>query len=128
MIDAHDNIYVAERGNKRIQVFDTDGNFKRQITNIGTPSALCITPGPHQYLYSSDSNPSTTIEVGGPIYKLELDGTILGKFGEAGWVQGKFGEVNSMACAKDNEFWVAEMISWRVQKLSLHTPTQAAKN
>ena len=30
VVDAKDNVYVADRGNKRIQVFDTDGNLKTQ--------------------------------------------------------------------------------------------------
>ena len=29
--DANDNVYVADRGNHRIQVFDNDGKFERQI-------------------------------------------------------------------------------------------------
>ena len=48
------------RAIKRIQVFDDDGNFKTQYINVGAPSALCITPGPHQYLYSSNSNDRET--------------------------------------------------------------------
>ena len=56
--------------------------------NVGAPWALCITPGPHQYLYSSNSNPDNqnalANEVSGEIYKMELDGTVLGKFGKAG--------------------------------------------
>src|SRR5580693_3935044 len=69
--DAKGNVYVADRGNHRIQVFDSDGNFKRQMVidvpvppgakpAIGTipseaqiaggtmapgsPWAICITP------------------------------------------------------------------------------------
>ena len=61
-IDARGNVYVADGGNKRIQVFDGDGNFKTQITNVGNPQALCITPGPHQYLYVSNSNPPNDID------------------------------------------------------------------
>src|SRR5262245_923893 len=79
-LDAQGNVYVADAGNKRIQVFDGDGNVKSQIINIGTPYAICITPGAHQYLYSSNSNDPETLD-NGEIYKLELDGRVLGKFG-----------------------------------------------
>src|SRR5437764_10269313 len=89
--DAQGNIYVADRGNGRIQVFDTDGKLLRQIhidvpvpadaqpaignkppaTVTGTmapgaPWAVCITPGQTQYLYTSDAYP-------GRLYKLTLD-------------------------------------------------------
>src|SRR5258708_7081680 len=46
--DAQGNVYVADQGNKRIQVFDNSGTFKSQIGDIGVPTALCITRGPHQ--------------------------------------------------------------------------------
>ncbi len=71
-------------GNKRIQVFDGDGNFKTQIVNVGAPAAICITPGSHQYLYSSNSNPPDDIDADGEIYKLELDGRILGQVRQGG--------------------------------------------
>jgi DNA-binding beta-propeller fold protein YncE len=122
-IDAQGNIYVADSGNKRIQVFDSDGKFKTQYTNVGTPWALCLTPGPHQYLYTSNSNPPLDIDVAGEIYKMELDGTVIGQFGKAGRLMKEFGDVNAMDCRSDNDFYVAEIINWRVQKLSLH-PTK----
>jgi len=118
VVDAKQNIYVADRGNKRIQVFDTDGNLKTQYTNVGSPWALCITSGPHQYLYSSDSN--TNDFAPATIYKMELDGTILGKFGAGGKQLKEFGTVHEMDCRKDNEVYVAEITNWRVQKLTLH--------
>jgi hypothetical protein len=43
----------------------------------GAPWALCITPAPNQFLYVSDAHP-------GRIYKLTLDGKVLGVLGEAG--------------------------------------------
>src|SRR5439155_21208172 len=74
-IDRQNNVYVADRGNRRIQVFDRDGNFQRFILlnaaydkkrhpvlgNVNPnppdetqPWTICITNGPTQYLYTSD--------------------------------------------------------------------------
>ena len=134
--DARGNIYVADRGNRRIQVFDTDGKFLRQFSidvplkpdarpaignkptqttgtmSPGAPWAICITPGPHQVLYASDAFP-------GRIYKLSLEGKILGVFGEAGKQPKQFGWIHEMACPSENELYVAELLNWRVQKLIL---------
>ncbi len=118
VVDAKENIYVADRGNKRIQVFDTDGNPKAQYTNVGSPWALCITSGAHQYLYSSDSNSGDFDDA--TIYKMELDGTVLGKFGAGGKQLKEFGTVHEMDCRKENEIYVGEILNWRVQKLILH--------
>jgi DNA-binding beta-propeller fold protein YncE len=118
-IDAQNNVYVADRGNKRIQIFDADGTFKSQITTVGAPAALCITPGSRQYLYASNSNPPEDIDVAGEIYKLELNGTVLGKFGRAGKLPKEFGTVNSIDCRTENDLYVGEIGNWRVQKLTL---------
>jgi hypothetical protein len=117
-LDAQGNVYVADAGNKRIQVFDGDGTFKTAIANVGTPYAICITPGAHQYLYSSNSNDPETMD-NGEIYKLELDGRIVGKFGRAGKLPKEFGMVNSIDCRNENELYVGELTNWRVQKVTL---------
>ena len=138
--DAKGNIYVADRGNRRIQVFDPEGTVVREIkidvppppvvhmwmgvtptgnalagaTGPGAPWAICITPGPGtQYLYSSDAYP-------GRIYKLNLEGQVLGYFGSTGRQPKQFGWIHEMACPSENELYVAEILNWRVQKLILH--------
>jgi len=118
VIDAQGNLYVADAGNQRIQVFDGDGNVKAQIKNVGVPAAICITPGVHQYLYSSNSNDPETLD-NGEIYKLELDGRIVGRFGRAGHLPKEFGMVNSLDCRSENELFVGELTNWRVQKVTL---------
>ncbi len=118
-IDAKGLVYVADGGNKRIQVFDGDGNPKAQLAGVGIPAAICITPGAHQYLYTSNSNDAESLD-NGEIYKMELDGKIVGKFGRAGRVPKEFNMVNSIDCRSENELFVGELGSWRVQKLTLH--------
>ena len=122
-IDAKGDLYVADKGNKRIQVFDGEGTFKAQYTNVGTPSAICISPGAHQYLYSSNSNDPDNLD-NGEIYKMELDGKIVGKFGSAGHLVKEFGMVNSLDCQSENTLFVGELTNWRVQKVTLK-PTAA---
>jgi DNA-binding beta-propeller fold protein YncE len=117
-IDASGNVYVADRGNRRIQVLDNDLAPKSQIGDVGSPWALCISSGPHQYLYSSNSNDSDTLDHG-EIFKLELDGRILGSFGRAGRLPKEFGTVNQIDCRGANDVYVAELANWRVQKLTL---------
>ncbi|HXA50643.1 MAG TPA: peptidyl-alpha-hydroxyglycine alpha-amidating lyase family protein [Candidatus Acidoferrum sp.] len=122
--DAKGNIYVGDRSNSRIQVFDSDLNLKTIYDKVGAPWAVCITPGPHQYLYSSnsypDNNNSQLAAVTGEIYKMELDGTIVGKFGHAGKKLGEFSTVHEIDCRNENELLISEITAWRVQKLTLH--------
>jgi DNA-binding beta-propeller fold protein YncE len=118
-VDAGGNVYVADMGNQRIQVFDNDGTFKSEIKNVGAPRAICISPGAHQFLYSSNSNPTEDPFLNGEIYKMELDGTVLGRIGRAGKQFKEFGMVNEIDCRDPNTLYVADLMNWRVQKLSL---------
>jgi hypothetical protein len=141
-IDSEDNIYVGDRGNRRIQVFDTDGNFKTKfsidlppppdarpaignmpnLTNYlttggtqtpGAPWAICIPPGPSRVMFVADAFP-------GRIYKVSLEGKVLGWLGKSGKQLKQFGWVHQLACPSETELYAAEVLNWRVQKLILH--------
>ena len=116
--DAAGNIYVADAGNNRIQVFDGEGTFKSQITGIGTPQAICMSGGATQYLYSSNSNDPESMD-NGEIYKVRLNGQVVGKFGKAGKMPKEFGMVNAIDCRTENNLWVGEVWNWRAQKVTL---------
>ena len=64
-------------------------------------------------IYASDAFP-------GRIYKLSLDGKVLGVLGESGKELGQFGWIHAMACPTEDVLYVAELLNWRVQKLVLH--------
>ena len=117
--DAQGSVYVADQGNKRIQIFDGKGGFKSQITNVGVPLAVCVSGGPHQYLYSSHAGDRYGMD-DAAIYKLELDGRVVGKFGTAGKQLKQFGLVNAIDCRTENNLYAGELTNWRVQKLTLH--------
>ena len=69
--------------------------------------------------YAANSNDPGNME-NGEIYKMELDGKILGKFGRAGTLLKEFGAVHALDCRVENEVYAGEITTWRVQKLMLH--------
>jgi hypothetical protein len=119
-VDAQGNVYAADGGNKRVEVFDNDGNFKTAYKDVGNAQALCLTKGTSPFLYVSNSNPPNDIDRDGEIYKMQLDGTIVGKFGRAGKLPKEFGTVNAIDCRNANTLYVGEVGNLRVQKLVLH--------
>jgi len=124
--DAQGNVYVGDRSNTRVQVFDNDLNVKAIYDNVGNPWAVCISPGPHQYLFVSNSIPDNGLaqyrDITGEIYKMELDGTIVGRFGKAGKQLGEFSTVHEIDCRNPDDLLVSEITSWRVQKIMLDGP------
>jgi len=128
VVDAKGDVYVGSRSDQRIVVFDNDLNYKTVYNHVGAPWSLCITKGPHQYLYTANSNPdnqNTPLhEVTGQVFKMELDGKVLGKFGVPGKEQGQFSTVHGLDCSVDNEILTTEITQWRLQKFILH-PTAA---
>jgi streptogramin lyase len=136
-VDRNDHIYVGDRTNRRIQVFDSDGTFLRMFTIdvppapgtravngntptgerlaavIGAPNSLCITPGPNQVLFVGEST------FPGRIFKTSLDGKVLGVMGRSGRLLKQFSGAHQLACPSENELYVAETSNWRVQKLRI---------
>ncbi|MBZ5659432.1 MAG: 6-bladed beta-propeller [Acidobacteriia bacterium] len=112
--DDKGNIYVADRGNRRIQVYDSELNFVKTITGVAMPWEVCVSPGPTQYLFTGDG---TT----GKIYKLSLDGKV------QGWAQTSLGHgedntgdlVHAIACPTSNLLYIGSASMWDVQKVTI---------
>jgi sugar lactone lactonase YvrE len=133
-VDRQGNVYVADRGNRRIQVFDGDGKFLRfmylnapydktrqPVRTAVNPNApdetgpwgLCITTnGPTQYLFAIDDEP-------GRVYKMTLDGKMLGMFGESGRTERRFASGTAIACPSEDVIFVADMNNWTPKKILL---------
>jgi DNA-binding beta-propeller fold protein YncE len=112
-IDRHDNVYVADRGNHRVQVFDTDGKFLRMCSIdvppvSGTKAVNGNTPAGDRL---------TTM--------ITVEGKVIGVIGRSGRQLKQFSGAHALACPSETELYVAESSNWRVQKLILHPKTQA---
>ena len=141
-VDRNNNIYVGDRSNRRVQVFDTEGKFLRLFTIdvppdprsravngttptgarlaavMGAPNSICITPGTNQVMFVGE----TTYP--GRIFKVSLEGKVLGVIGRSGRELKQFSGAHALACPSENEIYAAETSNWRVQKLILRPPSQ----
>ena len=142
-VDRNNNVYVGDRANRRIQVFDTEGKFLRMFTidvppppgtrpvngntptgqalaaTIGAPNSICITPGPNQVMFVGEST------FPGRLFKVSLEGQVLGVIGRSGRLLKQFSGVHQLACPSETEVYAAESSNWRVQKLILRPQGQA---
>jgi hypothetical protein len=118
--DKQNNIYVADRGNRRIQVYDNDLNFKKSIGGIGAPWALCTTDTTPQYMFSGDGT--------GKIYKMDMDGKVLGMFitGQDHGLEDTGNLVHSLDCRNPNTVYVGSASMWDVQKVTIKTGTTSS--
>src|SRR5690349_10205364 len=100
VVDPNDIVYVADRGNSRIQTFDGDGN-RKAVWNLPTaPWSLCLTSGPNQVMFVGSV---------GRVYKMDLTGKILGAFGRPGRMPGTIDSIHQLACPDEKTLYLANL-------------------
>ena len=107
--DAKGLIYIADRSNQRIQVFDADGTYLRESKHPGTPCGLCLCRDRKHIMLAHGH--------AGRIMKLDLHGNVLGATGGQGKAPGQYGEAHFLALDRKENIYVADTLNWRVQKL-----------
>ena len=131
--DFQGNVYVGDRGNARVQVLDNDLNWKANYTERRQPVGgvrvgRSRTEEPRQAVSLRRRTRGRTArrpagaEFTGEVYKMELDGTIVGKFGRAGKAPGEFATIHQMDCRDPERIYTAEINDWRSQKILLKPP------
>jgi len=105
-IDNQGHVYVADRENNRIQIFDAEGNFLREFAGM-SPFGLFITPD--QSLFVADGRANKVL-------KLRLDGKVLTSWGATGPEPGHFQLPHGLTVARDGAIYVTEITGKRIQK------------
>jgi len=105
-IDAKGLLWVTDRENQRIQIFDQDGNFVREIKYAGLPCGLDIGD---RYIYMVNG-------FAGQLLRLDLDGKVLAATGRPGKELGEFGEAHFVAVSPQGEIFVADTVKPALHK------------
>jgi DNA-binding beta-propeller fold protein YncE len=105
-IDAKGQLWVTDRENQRIQIFDQDGKYIKELKYAGLPCSLDIGA---QNIFMSNG-------FAGQVLKLDLDGKVLAATGKPGKGVGEFGEAHVIAVSPKGEIFVADSVNSAVQK------------
>jgi len=107
--DSQGRVYVADRENYRVQVFDGEGNFHKEW-KVGSPWGLALSKDGHIFMSDGYNN---------RVLKLTLDGKVVGTLGSHGKQPGQFHYCHQIAVGEDLSVYTAEILNWRAQKFSL---------
>lgn len=116
-IDSRGRVYVCDRENQRLQVFDAQGGFLAQWRGpqIGKPYGVATSPE-GRVLLIDGGLPSLKPAERGKAVVLDADGRVLDQFGSAGAAPGQFRLGHDIAVGPDGAVYVAEGTGARVQK------------
>ena len=103
-LDAQGRVYVSDRENRRIEIFDANGKFLNQWANAGAFSGLAMTKD--QRIWAAG---------GGRVVLLNLEGQVVEELAPAGKLPGQVDAAHGVAVSEAGEVYVAEL-NWRVQK------------
>jgi len=117
-VDSKGFVYVADRSNSRVQVFDASGKFIRKWTDVGQPWGL--------YYYAKEDAIYMCDGMYNRILKLNLEGKVVGVLSSWGKAPGKLDFAHDISVDSEGSIYVAEIKNWRVQKWA-RTGTGASK-
>jgi len=107
VVDQAGLLYVADRQNRRVQIFDEDGKYIKEWAYKGLPCGLHLHSDQQMYLASGFA---------GEILRLDKNGKALGRTGQPGKGLGEFGEAHYMTVAPNGDIWVADTVKPALHK------------
>ncbi|MBH53602.1 MAG: hypothetical protein CMI18_04565 [Opitutaceae bacterium] len=110
-VDNNGRVYVADRTNARIQVFDANGKFIELWPDVGNPWGVHYVAS-QDAIYMADGHANR-------ILKLNTDGGILGQLSQFGKAPGDLDFAHHLSVDSEGSIYVTEIKNWRVQKFAI---------
>jgi peptidylamidoglycolate lyase len=116
-LDAAGHVYVADRQNSRVQVFDPMGRYLKQWTGtqLGRPYAVAVDQHGNAYVADGGDQPDAPPDRSAWTV-VRSDGTPLERVGRFGNYDGQFQMAHSIAVGVDESVYVGDITGGRVQK------------
>lgn len=130
-LDSAGNVYVADRENHRVQVFNADGTFLRKfdVADGAGLYAVCIDPA-HQGMIAVDYLKRDTTILGSTVWVASADGKTGQHFGRTGHYDGTPCRYHDVCVDDDGSIYVGDILGDRLQKwvraAEITTPTKAS--
>ncbi len=128
--DSNGYVYVADRENHRVQVFDASGKYETQWNNMHRPCALYMDRGPKPLCYIGELGPGLPVNkeipnVGHRVSILTAEGKVLARLGDirAGEAPGQFIAPHGIAVDSRGDIYVGE-VSWTIAGRHLNPPRE----
>jgi hypothetical protein len=128
--DSDGYLYVADRENHRVQVFDANGKFEAQWHNMHRPCALYMDRGPNPLCYLGELGPGMSVNkdiqnLGPRLSILSHDGKLLARLGDIrpGEAPGQFIAPHGLALDSRGDIYVGE-VSWTIAGQHLKPPRE----
>jgi peptidylamidoglycolate lyase len=129
-LDAQGRVYVADRSNVRIQVFEADGTYITEWSGEALGRPWGVEVGPDGFLYVADggdywstrhyqsARPDTLPLDRSRIHRLDLNGRILDTFGSYGRFAGQMIWAHDVAVDSRGNVFVGDIRGMRAQKFA----------
>jgi hypothetical protein len=116
--DADGWVYVADRENHRVQVFDGNGKYETQWKNLHRPCGMYMPYGHRPVCYIGEVGPAAAVSrdipnLGPRVSIVDHEGKLIGRFGDtpAATELGKFLAPHGLAVDRQGDIYVGE-VSW----------------
>ncbi len=123
-------VYVADRENHRVQIFDGNGRYETQWNNMHRPCALYLEQGKNPLCYIGELGPSMPVNrdipnLGPRLSILNLEGKLIGRLGDirGGEAPGQFIAPHGIAIDSHGDIYVGE-VSWTIAGQHLKPPRE----
>ena len=119
-LDHTGRVYVSDRSNARVQIFDPTGKYIREwkSTDIGRPYDVAIASDDTAVIADGGDQPKAPPDRSAFVV-VRRDGSVVERFGRWGNYDGQFELAHCVAVGKDGSIYVGDIDGGRVQKFVL---------